>query len=140
MENKLLRHPSLTKALDHAVWLNFSHRVEAKEFGVIQSSHGDYLVVPKKHPTFKGEAFEKLPKDYANISYEHLKMIGMDEDYVGIWEELRGVFSTMNGEMLRFILHAKIPLKRMIRWELANRGFDENQKWIGFEKSYKLWL
>lgn len=67
-------------------------------------------------------------------------MIGMDEEYVGMWEELRGAFSTMNGELLRFILHAKIPLKRFIRWEHANRGFDMNNNWIGFEKSYELWL
>lgn len=64
----------------------------------------------------------------------------MAEDYVGIWEELRGVFSTMNGELLRFVLHTKIQLKRMIRWELANRGYDMNNEWIGYEKSYELWL
>lgn len=140
MQNKLPRHPNLTKALDHAIWLNFNHRAEAKKFGVIQSSDDGYLVIPTDHPTFKGEQFEKLPKDYSNISYEHLKMIGMDDNYVGMWEELRGVFSTMNGELMKFILHTKIPLKRLIRWELANRGFDMNNNWIGFDASYRLWL
>lgn len=64
----------------------------------------------------------------------------MDKDYVGMWEELRGVFSTMNGELMKFIIYTKIPLKRFIRWGLANRGFDMSNKWIGYEKSYKLWL
>ncbi len=64
----------------------------------------------------------------------------MDEDPLPFWEELTGVFAIMDGELLRYILHSKIPLEKLIRFELAARGFDKNHRWVGFSKSFKIWL
>jgi hypothetical protein len=46
----------------------------------------------------------------------------------------------MDGKILRYILYAKIPLEKLIRFELAGRGFDENHRWVGFEKANEIWL
>jgi hypothetical protein len=46
----------------------------------------------------------------------------------------------MDGKILRYILYAKIPLEKLIRFELAGRGFDENHRWVGFEKAHEIWL
>ncbi len=64
----------------------------------------------------------------------------MDEDPLHHFEEIRGMFSVMDGEILRFILEAKIPLEKFIRYELASRGFDKDHKWVGFEKVEEIWL
>jgi hypothetical protein len=34
----------------------------------------------------------------------------------------------MNGKLLRFLLHTKIPLEKLIRHELASRGYDKNHR------------
>lgn len=135
----MIRFPSKQKAIDLCLWQNCNHRYD-DNYGVILSTLGDYLVVPKDHPTFKGEDFEKLPKDYSKMDYKHIQHIAMDEDPLSHFEEIRGMFSTAHGELLRMILKTKLPLKKFIRYELACRGYDENFNWIGFEKAEKLWL
>ena len=65
--------------------------------------------------------------------------MGQDTDLLSHWESLLGTFSVMEGELLRFIIAYKIPLEKIIRHELGNRGFDTNNKWIGFQESEKLW-
>ncbi len=64
----------------------------------------------------------------------------MDDDPLSHWEEIAGMFSVAHGETLQFILSAKIPLEKFIRYELACRGYDENFQWVGFEKSQEIWL
>lgn len=137
---KLLRKPNKQKAIDLAVWLNFKHRVDGKHFGVIQSIEGDFLIISPNHPTIKDEQFEVLPEDYSGMNYKHIRNIGMDVEPLHHWEEIRGMFSVMDGETLRFILKYKIPLEKLIRYELACRGYDENHKWVGFEKAEAIWL
>lgn len=136
----LLRQPNKQKAIDFALWLNFKHRLDKKEFGVLQSAKGDFLIVQKDHPTFKGEQFEQLPQDYDQMDYNHIQNIGMDFSPLAHFEELQGAFAIMDGELLRFILKYKIPLKKFIRHELACRGYDENHLWFGFEKAEEIWL
>ncbi len=140
MTKKIRRQPSLEKAIDQALWLNFKNRVNGKTFGVIQSIEGDYIVSDINHPSFKDEVFETLPKDYADMTYNHIKHIGMDENPLTHFEEIKGMFSVMHGEVLRYILSHKIPLEKFIRLELANRGHDENHYWVGFKKAEEIWL
>lgn len=140
MTKRIRRQANLEKATDHALWLNFKHRVEGKTFGVIQSIEGDYLISDINHPSLKGETFEVLPKDYSNMTYTHIRHIGMDENPLTHFEEIKGMFSTMHGEILRFILSHKIPLEKFIRNELASRGHDEDHKWVGFDKAIRIWL
>lgn len=74
----MLRHLSKHKSIDHAIALNFQHRCEDKEYGVIQSEEKDYLVVPTNHPTFAGEDFEQLLDSYASLDYERTESIYID--------------------------------------------------------------
>ena len=136
----LLRQPNKQKAIDLAVWLNFKHRVDGKRFGVIQSIEGDFIIISPNHPTFKGEEFETLPENYVDISYKDIRNIGMDIDPLKHWEEIKGSFAILDGEILRFILKYNVPLERLIRYELACRGYDENHQWCGFEKAEAIWL
>ena len=136
----LIRYPSKQKALDHALWLTFKNRVEGLKYGAILSIEGDYLVVPQKHPTFKGEEFEILPQTYAFIPYQAIKQIRQDVAPFPHWEVLYGTFSTMDGELLRFLLEYQVNLQQFIRFELASRGFDKDHKWCGFQKAEEIWL
>lgn len=136
----MTRHPSKQKAIDQAAWFNFEHRTSNQKYGVIQSSKGDYFVLPTDHVSFEGETFEKLPSDYSGITYDHIRSIGMDEDPLYHFDEICGMFSVIHGEILRYILEAKIPLEKFIRFELANRGYDKDHKWVGFEKAEEIWL
>ncbi len=131
---------NLQKALDEAVWINFRHRTTDYKVGVIESVKGGYILAHPDHSMFEGEHFEPLPSDYSEMTYKHMTTIGMDEDPLKHWEEIRGAFQVLDGELLRFILAKKVPLKKMIRFELACRGYDKNHKWVGFEKAQKVWL
>ncbi|WP_146106971.1 hypothetical protein [Polaribacter porphyrae] len=81
-----------------------------------------------------------LPKDYSNMNYDNIRHIRMDKEPLPHWEEINGILSTMDGEILRFLIHSKIPIENLIRFELAGRGFDKNHRWIGFSKSFEIWL
>lgn len=81
-----------------------------------------------------------LPKDYSEITYRHLDSIRQDEDPLPHWESITGMLAVMDGEILRFILNNRVPLDRLIRHELALRGFDENHRWCGFDKAREIWL
>lgn len=134
------RFPNKQKAIDLAIWQNVNHRY-ANNYGVLRSMEkGDYLVIIKNHPSVALEDFEKLLKDYSQMSYEHIASIASDSDPLDDWEEIRGMFSTVHGETLRFILTTKLPLEKFLRYELACRGYDENFKWVGFDSAEALWL
>jgi len=137
---KLLRFSYKQKAIDKALWLNFEYRIKNKTFGVIQSAKSDYLVVLKNNIMFEGGVFEKLPNNYLKLSYQNIQIIAMDDDPLNHWEEIRGMLSVLDGELLRYILHTKIPLEKFIRFELASRGFDKDHKWCGFEKAKEIWF
>lgn len=128
------------KAIDQAMWLSFVHRTKGWTFGVVQSVEGGWFVTERTHPSFDESDFTSLPKDCANMDYNHIKRIGMDTEPLEHWEEIKGMFSVANGETLRFILHNSVPLERIIRFELAARGYDKDHRWVGFEKAKEIWL
>ena len=84
--------------------------------------------------------FLDIAKDCSQINFEQISHIRMDEAPLLFWEEIAGMFSVVGGEFLRFILHTKIPLEKLIRYELATRGYDKNTQWVGFDKAKKIWL
>lgn len=128
------------KAIDQAMWLTFAHRVHGWRFGAVQSVEGGWFVVEHGHPSFGEDDFEPLPKDCSDMDYKHIRRIYMDIEPLEHWENIKGMFSVMDGETLRFILCSQIPLERFIRFELALRGYDKDHQWVGFEKSEKIWL
>lgn len=136
----MIRHQLKSKAIDNVLWLNFENRTTEKEYGVIQSIEHDYLIVPKDHPSVQGETFEKLPDSYASLSYDRIAKIFADRNPLWFWEELKGTFGTLNGELLRFILAYDIPLEKLIRYSLSARGYDKNMQWVGFNKAKDIWL
>ncbi|MFC4634639.1 hypothetical protein ACFO3O_12010 [Dokdonia ponticola] len=99
----MIRHQQKSKAIDHALWLNFEHRTTHKEYGVVESIIHDYAVIPKIYPIVSGQAFEVLPDSYTSLSYDRIAEIFTDRNSLWFWEELQGMFSTANGELLRFV-------------------------------------
>ena len=63
-----------------------------------------------------------------------------DRNPLWFWEELKGMFSTANGELLRYILAYDIPLEKLIRYSLSARGYDKEMQWVGFNKAKEIWL
>ena len=99
--------------LDEAVWINFRHRTTDYRVGVIQSVEGGYILAHPNHSVYENEHFEVLPSDYSDMSYEHIASIGMDEETLKHWEEIRGTIQIIDGEILRFILAKKVPLEKL---------------------------
>jgi hypothetical protein len=136
----MTRHQNKNKALDNAIWNNFENRTTNKVYGVVQSIEQDYLIIPKDHPTVIGETFEVLPDSYTSLSYDRIAEIFADRNPLWFWAELQGMFAIANGELLRFILAYDIPLEKLIRYSLSARGYDKDQKWVGFNKAKEIWL
>lgn len=129
------------KAIDFALWQNFKHRKAKEQFGILEGPKNNYAVVNQTMLEDLETEFQfVIPENYKWINYAKISLIRTDEDPLPHWEELMGAFSVMNGEILRFILHYRIPLKKIIRYELASRGFDENHEWVGFEKAKEIWM
>jgi hypothetical protein len=129
------------KAIDHAMWLNFKYRIAGIAFGVIHGPEDNWAVceqatVDEMEMTF----LDILPKNYSELSYKQLDTVRQDKEPLPFWTALVGSFSSTDGEILRFILESKIPLDKLIRHELALRGFDKNHRWCGFDKAREIWL
>lgn len=140
-DNYLDTFESKEKAIQHAIWLNFKYRIAKIRFGVIEYPKRKWSVLEEATSKEMDIPFlEILTQDYSNMDYNEIRHIKMDYDPLPHWEELTGIFTVIDGELLRFMLHSKIPLEKLIRYELASRGYDENHKWIGFDKAEEIWL
>lgn len=129
------------KAICHALWMKFKYRRAKLNFGVIKRLDNKWgsledLTAKEINIPF----LDVLPKDLSEMSYDDIRAIRTDENPLKHWEEITGMISTMDGEILRYILHSKLPLEKLIRFELAERGYDENTHWVGFEKANNIWL
>ena len=134
-------YDDLDKARDRALWLEFEYRTLPKHFTVFDGPEDNYAVADLQTAEELDVSCHhySLPENYEHLSYKELKKMSQDADMLSNWEELLGKFSVMEGEVLRFILANKIPLEKIVRHELGNRGFDANNNWIGFQESEKLW-
>ncbi|WP_335974057.1 hypothetical protein [Gaetbulibacter jejuensis] len=129
------------KAIDHAMWLNFKYRIAGIVFGVIHGPEDNWGVCEQATASEMEMTFlDILPKDYSELSYKQLDTIRQDEESLPFWSALVGLVSTADGEILRFILENKIPLNKLIRHELASRGYDKNHRWCGFDRAREIWL
>lgn len=132
---------SKEKAIHHCLWLNFKYRIAKIKFGVIHGPDNNWAVLEEATAEELEMPFlDILPKDYSEISYDHIRHIKMDDDPLPHFESILGLCSATDGELLRFLIFYQFPLEKLIRHELADRGFDENHRWIGFEKANELWL
>ena len=128
------------KEVQHAIWLTFDNRVEGIQYGVEKNFTDLWAVVKVSDIKKENPYITETIGDYSHMSYDMIRKLRSDNDPAPPWEELMGAFSVLNGEILRYILHAKIPLEKLIRYELAARGYDENHNWCGFEKAEEFWL
>ncbi len=129
------------KAIEYAQWLNFKHRLSHITFGVHQDQRGVLRVFNSIIRDELDVSFtETIPEDCCELSYADLERLGADTNPLEHWSEIRGMMSTLDGDVLRFILDMKVPLEKFIRSELANRGFDKDHRWCGFEKAKEIWL
>lgn len=131
------------KAIDALLWKNFEARNEGVFYKLFQKQgKGDFVIQKANTPEGMYNLYSTTvrQKNYKKISYTDIQKIAQEDDPLYHWEEIRGLFSSFDGELLRYILHAKIPLEKFIRYELASRGFDKAHQWVGFEKAEKIWL
>lgn len=140
MESELNKsHPSLQRAIDIAMWMNFKYRAQNRSYGVILDKKANWYNVVETKGRRKS-SFIALPANYCEMTYEQIEAIRTIVNPLNHWEEIVGLFSSTHGEILRFILASELPLEKLIRYELAMRGYDENHLWAGFEKARKIWL
>ena len=140
MENEALKsHPSLQRAIDIAMWMNFKYRMDKRSYGVIQDKKAKWYNIVETKGRRKSTLIT-LPGDYSDMTYEQIEAIRTTINPLSHWEEAAGLFSSTHGEVLRFILANKIPMEKLLRYELAARGYDQNHLWVGFEKANKIWL
>lgn len=128
------------KAIHHALWLNFKYRIAGITFGVIIAPNNNFVVIEEAVAKELGTEFLDIPSDYEEMNVDEIRHIRMDKNPLAHLSEIIGTFSVMDGELLRYILHSKIPLEKLIRYELALRGYDKNHRWCGFEKAEEIWL
>lgn len=129
------------KAIDHAMWLNFKYRIAGINFGVVDGSKRNWAVCERATADEMDMPFlDVLPKDFLGLSYRQLDNVRQDRQVLPFWESIIAMVSVTDGEILRFILENKIPLDKIIRHELALRGFDKNHRWCGFDNAREIWL
>ncbi len=130
-----------TKAIHYALWLNFKYRREDELFSVVIGPENNFAVCQTQ---MAKDMFVSVMDDFTdvlkNLSYDELSSIASDYDPLPFWEDIRGMFSTKDNHTLMLILDQKIPLEKIIRFELAGREYDENNIWVGYDKAKEIWL
>jgi hypothetical protein len=140
MESQYLKqHQNCNRAFDIALWMSFKYRLDNRKFGVVQDKKTKLFQVIEKVTNHKPKTLAQY-ENYSQMSYEQIQVITSDVDPLSHWEEIMGMFSVADGELLRFILLYKIPLDKIIRYELAARGHDQNHLWVGYKKAQEIWL
>ena len=140
-DNYLDTFSTKEKAIHHAHWMNFKYRVAKIISGIISGPDDNYSVCEEITAQEMQTTFlDILSNDYTNLTYKQIENLRIDKDPAKPWEEINGLFSTADGEILRYIIKMKIPLEKLIRYELASRGHDENHRWCGYEKAKKIWM
>lgn len=134
-------YSTLDKARDRALWLEFEHRDAQKQFVVFDGPENNFAVadLQTSEEMEIPHQYYSLPENYQHWTYGDLKGIAGDPEMLSHFEELLGKFSVMEGELLKFILKYQVPLEKIIRHELGCRGFDADNRWIGFTESEKIW-
>jgi hypothetical protein len=129
------------KAIDHCLWLNFKYRIAGIQFGVLNGTDNDFAVCEQATADeMEMEFLDILPENHSKLSYRQLDAIRQEMEPFPHWERIIGMVSVVDGEILRYILEHKIPLDKIIRHELALRGFDKNHRWCGFNRAREIWL
>ena len=129
------------KAINHALWLNFKYRIAKIRFGVIHGPERGWAVCEEATANEMGICFlNVMPDDHSGMSYRDIRHIRMDREPLPHWEAIVGMFSGADGEILRYILHVKVPIEMFIRHELALRGYDKDHRWCGFDRAEEIWL
>lgn len=132
------KHLSLQRAIDIAMWMNFKHPIENKNYGVMKLKKSQkYKVVETKGR--RKSRLIALPTDYSEMNYEQIKALCEDLDLLDYWDDIIALFSTTNVELLRFIIVNKVPLEKLIRFQLAASGHDKYNRFVGFEKARRIW-
>ena len=129
------------KAIDTAKWLNFIDRSD--EYFYVVCKHGQHGFAVRELETTGQKPsswLDIIPANYSKMGYEHLASIFSDSDPLPHMEDIRGMFSILNNQILLFILKEKLPLEKFIKKELASRGYDNHNLFIGFKAAEKLWL
>jgi len=140
-DNYLDLFDSEQKAIDHALWLNFKYRIAGIRFGVLQGPEDNWAVCEQITADEMEMSFlDILPKNLSELTYKHLDSVRQDKEPLPFWSTIIGMVSTADGEILRFILENEIPLDKIVRHELALRGYDKNHRWCGFDKAREIWL
>ena len=129
------------KAIDHCLWLNFKYRIAGIKFGVINGPDNNFAVCEEATANEMELSFlDILPENHSQVSYRELDVIRQDQELLPFWESILGIITVTDGEILRYILENEIPLDKIIRHELAGRGYDKNHRWCGFDKAREIWL
>ena len=129
------------KAIDHCIWLNFKYRISGIRFGVLHGPDNNWAVCEEvTAQEMEMEFLDILPKDYSEMNYDDIRHILIDSDSLPSWDKIIALFSIADGEILRYIIHTKIPLEKLIRHDLAGRGYDKNHSWCDFDKASDIWL
>ena len=129
------------KAIDHCLWLNFKYRIAGIRFVVLNGPDNIFAVCEQATAEEMEMKFlDILPENHSQLSYKQLDVIRQDQEALPVWESIIGIVSVVDGEILRYILENKIPLDKIIRHELALRGFDKNHRWCGFDRAREIWI
>ena len=140
-QNEMEFYDDLNNAIDRAVWLQFQYRNQERYFVVYDGPEDNFVVsdLLTAQEMELDNHFYPLPDNYKNLSYERLEAIAKESYILEHWENLLGKFSVMEAELLRFMVLYQIPVEKLIRHQLANRGFDQDNQWVGFKNAKAIW-
>ena len=125
----------------HAHWMTFKYRRAKLEFGVVHHPSGSYASCEVITAQEDGiPVIEESISDLSGLQYRDIRDLRLYKNPHEALAAILGIFSGLSNDCLMYILHAKIPLEKMVRDELTSRGRDQNGLRCDPQKAYMAWI
>ena len=97
----------------------FKNRVRKEKYGVIYGPKDRWAVVKEADALEHGiSLLDILPKNYKKLDYATYELMRLDKDILPHWKAIIDMVAETESEILEFILRKKVPLKKLLCFEL----------------------
>ena len=117
----------------------FKERKFKPGFAVLASEQQTHYVIVPEASLPKNVKRITVPTDYRDMGYGAIHDIRCDADSLDHWEQVAGMVSVVDSEILRFLIICRVPIEKFMRHEPVIRGGGEYGNSVRFERTDEIW-
>ena len=121
----------------------FKYRRTHIEFGIVDMTDGIHAVMENEVARELGWTFIDPPElEFEKLSFDRFDEIydkELSNNQPSFWKELEMAFAFTDRDLFIFLIQKQFPIDRYIRFNLAQRQVNTDNRFIGKQEAYALW-